>query len=229
MGYGDGYWWHRFFNFPKLPFVTKTLTLKPKIGMPMAIVKWKNSVWNRVGLHNIGVEEWFRQYGQSAPEETILSIAGNDDEIGNLIDRLDLFCGLFLSGIELNFSCPNIKSYKNKRIPYASYLMKILKCPLYLKLNHKQNPFKYDLSDISGIRVNSVPTLVGGLSGKVAQKKNWEFIRRCNREGLNVAGCSFTSLDDIKRLEDMGCKEIGIGSIMLTDPKLVERLKGEMK
>jgi len=32
-------------------------------------------------------------------------------------------------------------------------------------------------------------------------------------------------LDDIKRLEDMGCKEIGIGSIIMTNPKLVEKLQ----
>ena len=97
--------------------------------------------------------------------------------------------------------------------------MKLLKCQWYLKLNHTQDPYKYDLDNVTGIRMNSVPTICGGLSGKAAQKKNWEFIKRYNKEGLNVAGCSFTSFEDIKKLEeDMGCKEAGIGSIMLTNP-----------
>lgn len=224
MGYGDGYWWHRFYNFPKLPFVTKTLTLKSKLGIPFAIVKAGNTVWNRVGLHNIGIDKWFTMYGQNVPKETIISIAGYDSEVEELLCRIDLFCGMFLSGIELNFSCPNVKSYENKKIPYTN-LMKLLNCPLYLKLNYEQDPYEYDLSNVSGIRLNSVPALMGGLSGKAAQKKNWEFIRKYNKEGLNIAGCSFTSFDDIKKLEDMGCKEIGIGSIILTNPKLVEQLR----
>lgn len=225
MGYdGEGYWWHRFYNFTKLPFVTKTITLKSKIGMPMAIVKWKGSVWNRVGLHNIGIDEWCDRYLFKASEETIVSIAGYDYEIKDMLNQLDLFCGLFFSGIEFNFSCPNVKNYENKKVTYTN-LMKILECPLYLKLNYKQDPYKYDLSNVTGIRLNSVPVRVGGLSGKAAQEKNWKFIERYNKEGLNVAGCSFTSFDDIKRLEDMGCKEVGIGSIMLTSPKLVEKIK----
>lgn len=225
MGYnGDGYWWHRFYKFPMLPFVTKTLTIKPKIGIPMAIIKAGNTVWNRIGLHNIGIDGWFRKYGQRSPEETIVSIAGYDNEIEEMLNQLDLFCGLFLSGIELNFSCPNVKSYKNKKVVYTD-LMKLLNCPLYLKLNHEQDPHEYDLSNVSGIRLNSVPTLIGGLSGKAAQKKNWSFIQRFNGEGLNVAGCSFTSMEDIKKLKDMGCKETGIGSIILTNPKLVEKMK----
>ena len=82
----------------------------------------------------------------------------------------------------------------------------------------------YDVTRISGVRVNSIPVKLGGMSGKAAQKKNWAYIHHYISQGLNVAGCSFTSLDDIKRLKDMGCKEIGIGSTMLTNPKLIEKL-----
>ena len=98
------------------------------------------------------------------------------------------------------------------------------KHPIYLKLSYNQDPYDYDLTDVVGIRLNSVPWFIGGLSGKAAQEKNWSFIKRYKE--LNVAGCSFTSMDDIKKLEDMGCKEIGIGSTILTNPKLIDTLNG---
>jgi len=60
------------------------------------------------------------------------------------------------------------------------------------------------------------------------KKYNWPKIKIYNYQGLNVAGCSVTSINDIKYLEEYcGCKEIGIGSIILTNPRFVEGLKGE--
>lgn len=65
------------------------------------------------------------------------------------------------------------------------------------------------------------------MSGKYAQKYNWHSIKNWIKDGINVAGCSFTCMDDIKRLEDMGCKEIGIGSTIITNPSLVKLLKND--
>ena len=233
MGYGNGYWWHRFFNFPKLPLVTKTLTIVPKKGhrwaiLPLLIPCIGKSVFNKVALDNIGIRKWCEQY-LKINKDVIVSIAGTDDEIQLMVEWLESILGnikiddrawneFLIDGIELNFSCPNVKSYKNKIIPKTEL-------PLYLKLNYKQNPFHYDLDRIDGIRLNSIPLRFCSGSGKIAQKKNWGFIERYNKYEMNIAGCSFTSYDDIKRLEDMGCKEIGIGSIILTNPALVERIK----
>ena len=114
MGYGNGRHWHKYYNFPKLPLVTKTLTIKPKIGLPFAIIKKNNSIWNRVSMHNIGFYNWAIKYYLNWPkdmqENTILSIAGTDQEIKKMID---FFKFLPIKGIELNFSCPNIKSFEN--------------------------------------------------------------------------------------------------------------------
>lgn len=221
MGYGKGYWWHRFFDFPKLPLVTKTLTIVPKKGHRWAILPSTfilpgigKSVFNKVALDNIGIYYW-----AVLPNiNVIVSLAGPDEDIDLMVRWLKNYS---IDGIELNYSCSNVKSYNNKLIPKTEH-------PLYLKLNHLQDPYAYDLDRINGIRVNSVPLNIGittiSVSGKMAQKKNWEFIEKYNKEGLNVAGCSFTSVDDIKRLEDMGCKEIGIGAIMLIKPSLVERI-----
>jgi dihydroorotate dehydrogenase len=221
MGYGEGRKWHKYYNFPKLPMVTKTLTWRPKIGIPFAILKNGNSVWNRVGLHNIGFFNWFRKYylewSDDFRKNIILSVAGTDRQIESMIEIFEAVDDWNIGGIEINCSCPNVKSYHNIIIPKT-------KIPLYLKLNHKQDPYDYDLDNITGIRLNSVPKYFGGVSGKAAQKYNWVFIKKLNHEGLNISGCSVTSLDDIKTLEDLGCKDIGIGSIMLTNPSIVEGL-----
>ena len=222
MGYGEGRYWHRYYNFPKLPIVTKTLTWDSKIGIPFAIIKSGDSVWNRVGLHNIGFFNWFKEYylkwSDNFRKNIIVSIAGTDDEIEDMIGIFTTIYDWNIGGIELNFSCPNVKSYNNRVIPKTEI-------PLYLKLNHKQDPYDYDLNNITGIRLNSVPKYFGGVSGKAAQKKNWEYIKVFNNDGLNVSGCSVTSYEDIKILEDLlGCKEIGIGSLILTDRSVVEGL-----
>jgi len=222
MGYGNGRSWHKRFNFPNFKRVTQTLTLQPKAGMPFAIIKAGHTVWNRVGLHNIGLERWINEYwlmfGEEQKKNIIVSISGDDWEI----ELMSYLVGILhsLAGVELNFSCPNVKDNKNTHIPDFNI-------PIYLKLNHKQDPYKYDLDKVTGIRVNSVPKLLGGISGKAAQKENWAAIERWCKEGLNVAGASCLNMNDILRLEDYGCKEIGIGSSILIKPRFIEELKND--
>jgi len=214
MGYGDGWWWHKFFNFPKFSFVTKTLTLFPKKGNKYLILPVGNS-FNKVGLDNIGLYHFIDKYKYSSVSRTI-SIAGPDEYIKRMIKLIDLFLPKNDS-IELNFSCPNVKSFENSLIPKTDR-------DVYLKLNWTQNPYDYNLDRVKGIHLNSIPLKFCGGSGKIAQKKNWKFIKKYNKEGLNIAGCSVQNIQDIKRLEDIGCEEIGIGSIMLTHPRFVESL-----
>jgi len=217
MGYGDGYKWHKNYNFPPFPRVTRTLTYDKKRGIPFAILKYgKNSVWNRVGLSNIGFFQWLEciTNGMCSSNVTV-SIAGYDWQIQSMIDHME---SLDIKGIELNFSCPNIKSFNNRIIPKTKY-------PLYLKLNCYQDPFEYDLDDVKGIRLNSVPSkFIGAWSGEKAQFPNWKFIENHCHQGLNIAGCSITNIYHITLLENMGCTECGIGSIILTNPLFVEAL-----
>jgi dihydroorotate dehydrogenase len=219
MGYGTGRCWHKYYQFPKFSRVTKTITLESRLGIPFAVIKYGNSVWNKVGLHNVGFYKFFSMIDNSDTQNIIVSLAGKDHEIEFMIGILNQSSILF-GGVELNFSCPNVEDQKNRNIPKSKY-------PIYLKLNYLQDPYDYHLENVAGIRLNSVPAYMGGVSGKAAQKHNWKFIDRYGRDGLNIAGCSFTNRDDIKRLEDMGCTEMGIGSVILTDPKFVEKLEEE--
>lgn len=220
MGYGDGRRWHRKYNFPKLSRVTKSLTILPKIGFPFAVVVVGNSVWNRVSLHNVGFFEWLDKYSDHEDfGKIIVSLAGHDHQIDYMVEMLEDYSDI--GGIELNLSCPNVRRFENKKIPKSKH-------DLYLKLRYDMDPFSYNLDRVCGIRLNSVPLLFGGGSGKVAQEKNWTFIKKFNKEGLNVAGCSLVSIEDITKLCDMGCKEVGLGSVVLTNPKLVEKILGEV-
>ena len=206
---------HKYYNFPTLPVVTKTLTYNKKLGYPFAVLKFGETIWNKVSLHNCGIIKWHRDYyNRNFFQNVIVSIAGDDVEIENMMQILN---PLEIKGVELNFSCPNVKSYNNIRIPATIH-------NLYLKLNYKQDPYNYDLGRIKSIRVNSIPTIFGGLSGKYAQDKNWKFIEKFNKEGLNIAGASCLSFEDFKRMEDIGCKEIGLGTITLINPKVIETL-----
>lgn len=216
MGYGNGRWWHRYYHFPFFVRVTKTLTFNSKVGFPFAVIKLNNSVYNKISLSNYGLFKWFNICPNTVKENCIVSIAGIDDEIEFMVELLNHYN---IKGIELNFSCPNVKSFKNKQIPKSKH-------SLYLKLNYLMDPYKYDLDKIKGIRLNSIPMKFGGGSGSIAKEKNWGFIKKFGKE-LNIAGCSFNSFDDIKKLEDLGCQEIGIGSTILINPLLIESLRSE--
>ncbi len=216
MGDGFGRKWHRRYNLPNFPRVTRSLTIMKKTGLPFAVIPFGNSVWNNVSLHNSGIRAWYHKYGDMDLSNVIVSIYGNTTDINHMISMY--LNELDISGIEINCSCPNASEHVHSYITVSKH-------PIYLKLSHTQDPYQFDLDKVRGIRMNSVSVGFGAVSGKAAQEKNWRFIRKFNKEGLNVAGCSITSMEDVRILEDMGCKEIGLGSIVLTNPKLIERIR----
>ena len=89
-----------------------------------------------------------------------------------------------------------------------------------------QDTYLYDLDKISEIHLNSVPMFYGGVSGKIAQKYNWEFIKQ--HKELPIAGSSWLCMDDIKYLFDLGCQNFGIGSVLFFNRKLLAKLKGNI-
>ena len=224
--YGEGYAWHDLFKLelPFYPMVTKTMTLEQRDGTPFLFVHLWKSVWNKNALSNFGVTSWhLRKSFSDKPtysyKDIIVSLSGTDNEIQVIINQM--FEPMEeLGGIELNYSCPNVGDNHNKKIPKTKHNLQI-------KLNHLQNPYDYDgLDRIKRITLNSVPMWGGGVSGSLAQKKNWAFIERYQKNlNIPIAGCSWICEDDIKRLyEYYGCAEFGIGSVMLINPKLVCRL-----
>lgn len=238
MGYGgEGWLWHKVmgYTFPKLPVITKTITYAPKKGNLYFVVPFFNSVYNKVGLHNMGLREWVSSYYR---EDLILSIFCDNDSFINKIHDALLYQmrheDRVLEGIELNISCPNFnyggeENYVNVFLNALGLTFKkqgyIKK--LYLKVNHTQDLSRYDLQQVDMINLNSVRMFGGGISGKIAKKYNWTFIDKWQNKPYipPISGCSWSSFEDITTLENMGCKSVGIGSTIITNPKLVERIK----
>ena len=90
---------------------TKGMTLEPRLGNPVPrIAESRGTILNAVGLQNPGVEhfieydlEWLKAKGVCV----IANVAGKTlDDYAKICARLD---GL-VDMIELNISCPNVKS-----------------------------------------------------------------------------------------------------------------------
>jgi len=223
--YGEGHWFHKLFNFPKYPFITKTLTLSKKNGFPFAVIPFGRSVWNKVSLDNPGIVDWKHKYDNLKQKpifsyNTISIYPIDQMELDFMINQIRYW---FLGSvnIEINLSCPNTNRNNWDKIPLI--INKYDGVDIWVKLNYKQNPLDLNLSNIQGIRLNSIPTKFGGVSGKWAQDKNWEFIQKYNKY-INISGCSWSTEKELHDLIDMGCKEISIGSVIITNPMLVEKL-----
>jgi len=95
--------------------VTKSITPKAKEGNPPPrIVETACGIINSIGLENVGLDRFIEEKlpflkGLSVP--IIVSIAGeNIDDYLTMTERLN---DEEISGIELNLSCPNVKSKNN--------------------------------------------------------------------------------------------------------------------
>ena len=95
--------------------ITKTITLNPRQGNPMPrICEASAGILNAIGLQNEGVDNFIKEkipYLSRINIPIIVSISGNNiDEFFILARRIDKLKGI--SGIELNISCPNLKSIR---------------------------------------------------------------------------------------------------------------------
>jgi dihydroorotate dehydrogenase (NAD+) catalytic subunit len=101
-----------FFDLKKLGgIVTKTITLKPRLGNPPPrIVETPSGMLNAIGLQNPGVEKFISEklpYLRKLKIPVIVSAMGYSvEEFVSVIKLLDKADGI--DGYELNLSCPNV-------------------------------------------------------------------------------------------------------------------------
>jgi dihydroorotate dehydrogenase (NAD+) catalytic subunit len=115
FGYADEF--KDFLDLKKLgAIVTKTVTLKPRRGnLPPRTCETPAGMLNSIGLENPGIDKFIEEKLPSLSKigiPIIVSIASEEDpeEFIALTRRLDKINKV--SAIELNISCPNIKSSK---------------------------------------------------------------------------------------------------------------------
>ena len=105
-----------FFDLKKLGgIVTKTITLKPRLGNPPPrVVETPAGMLNAIGLQNPGVEKFIDEkmpYFRKLGIPILVSVMGYSvGEFVQVVEKLDKAGGM--DGFELNLSCPNV--------PYAS-------------------------------------------------------------------------------------------------------------
>ncbi len=114
--FGHGKEFEPFFDLKKLGgIVTKTITLKPRLGNPPPrIIETPSGMLNAIGLQNPGVEKFIEEkmpYFRKLGIPIIVSAMGYSvGEFVQVIQMLDKAEGI--DGYELNLSCPNV--------PYSS-------------------------------------------------------------------------------------------------------------
>ncbi len=112
FGYGTEY--SQVFDIQKLgAIVCKGTTLDPREGNPQPrLYETASGILNSIGLQNIGVKALISEKAPlwaSWQVPVIVNIAGETvDDYARLAGELDGIAGI--SGIEVNISCPNIKS-----------------------------------------------------------------------------------------------------------------------
>ena len=113
--FGHAREFEKFFDLKKLGgIVTKTITLKPRLGNPpQRIVETPSGMLNAIGLQNPGVEKFISEklpYLRKTGVPVIVSVmAYGIDEFLELVKILEKEEGI--DGFEMNLSCPNV-SYK---------------------------------------------------------------------------------------------------------------------
>ncbi len=121
--FGHAREFEKFFDLKKLGgIVTKTITLKPRLGNPpQRIVETPSGMLNAIGLQNPGVEKFISEklpYLKKIGIPIIVSVmAYNVEEFTEVVKTLDRQSGI--DGFEMNLSCPNV-SYGTRRVPSES-------------------------------------------------------------------------------------------------------------
>jgi len=100
-------------NFPFAAFVSKTITLEPRLGNPPPrLFETAAGMINSIGLPNRGLAGYLEHDLHelaTLPVPLITNVMGsNADEVGQLFEALE--DRNEISAIELNVSCPNVKT-----------------------------------------------------------------------------------------------------------------------
>ena len=163
--------------------ITKTVTVKPRIGNPMPrICETASGMLNAIGLQNKGVDAFFKEvipYFKGVKTNLIVNVAGKSAE--EFVDAAKPFAEEpTVKALELNLSCPNVSGGLDfsKSVLEAQKVIRavrsITKKPLFAKLTPEAENFlkmaaqKYDFSARSYMRLIKVARTIADLSAQDA-------------------------------------------------------------
>lgn len=247
-----GYGWEGEQYFPGLPWgavVSKTITLKKREGNPPPrIFEVDNSIINRIGLQNCGLDNYIKNELPKIkllPYPVISSIFGYyHSDWETMVTALTEEKA---AALELNFSCPNVEEKKMiNDIDGSHTLVKRIKditpLPIIAKINAMTSPVelcsRLKEAGIDGIVCsNTFPSsfilggkvFSGGLSGPAIKPEVLKTIKKIKKNvDVDIAACGgIQSPKDIEDYRIAGAKAFILGSILLLRPTIVKELSGK--
>ncbi len=195
--YGFGREFHELYDIGQIGGVsTKGLTLEPRLGNPVPrIAESRGVILNAVGLQNPGVEHFIEHdlsWLKSTGTTVIANVAGKTlEDYERICARLD---GL-VDMIELNISCPNVKSggmafgIKPETVEEVTrYAAKHLKStPLIVKLSPNVESIATNARAAENGGANAV-SLINTLTGMAIDVEKRRPIIANNTGGVSGAG-----------------------------------------
>ncbi len=228
--------------------ITKTLTATPREGNLKLWHPWTcirlipgGSVV-AVALTNPGLPWWIKHVGPRISRQQqplVCSIFGDTAvEVAAMAASLN---DVDLAAVEINASCPNVdgsdlQNDSNAVIEACRLAKQRCRHPLLLKLSvlHDANAIVPAVTQyIEALDINLVPWSIafpnrksplerlggGGVSGRAAQKHNWDFMRRLVALGSTpVIGPGVWEYNDIARIRALGAGAVSFGSIFMRYP-----------
>lgn len=242
---------------------TKGCAAEPWPGNPAPrMTEVPGGMMNSVGLQNPGVSAFARDYGEylqgleAAGTRVICQVAGHSTE--EYVRALELFCELcpYVSGFEINVSCPNIAaggiacgSTPEGAAEVMRACRKVTNKPLFVKMAPVRIPEiarALEAEGADGLTViNSIPGMAidvrtrrsklskptGGLSGPllhpIAVRMVWEAARAVQIPICGVGG--IMSGEDAAEFILAGATCVSVGMASFADPTASERVARELE
>lgn len=199
---------------------------------------------NKVGLYNGGIDWWCDEVGPHIDFDEVplaSSMFGIEEELVPMTKRLN---GFGFVAHEVNVSCVNVKheSATDVIIRCVKAVKAVSRLPVIVKVSVDQEyiaiarglrgvaeaislnsvPWKLAFPDIAVSPLASVGkegTGGGGVSGKPAQKLNWEAVAALSQLGtLPIIAPSIMEYEDVGHVFMLGANAVSFGAIHLRTP-----------
>jgi len=241
--------------------ITKGVSLNPRQGNQMPrIVETPSGMLNAIGLANVGLEEFKNEklpYLREASATVIVNVFGETiEEYEKIAEAVSAEQGV--DAIELNISCPNVKSggiHFGTDPKQAAKVTKEVKKKVNVPLIVKLSPNVTDIVEIgkavedagadavsaintiTGMAIDiktrkpKLANVVGGLSGPAIKPVALRMVwELCRGLKIPVIGVGgISSLEDVLEFLIAGAKAVQIGTANFVDPMIAYRLVKELK
>ena len=231
FGYADEF--EDFLDVSKLgAIVTKAITINPKKGNERErIFETQKGMINRIGLENVGIKEFIDKKLPVLKEKNInfiMNLAGSSFE--DYIETAKIAQNAKIEAIEVNVSCPNVKSgclefgtTPESLSKLTESIRKVYKGFLIIKLT----PNVSDIESLalaaqnSGADCISAINTIKGLGIKIEITPDKKFKKTFVQGGLSGRCIKPVALSMVKRIKSMvKIPIIGIGGIATLDDVL---------